>query len=51
MHHELIQTFFYVFTGGAVLASVALFGRQPLLLAYVSLGVFIGPHGIGILSQ
>ena len=51
MHHELIQTFFYVFTGGAMLASLALFGRQPLLLAYVSLGVFIGPHGIGLVSD
>jgi Kef-type K+ transport system membrane component KefB len=51
MHHELIQTFFYVFTGGAVLASLALFGRQPLLLAYIGLGVLIGPHGIGLVSD
>ena len=51
MHHELIHTFFYVFTGGAILASVALFGRQPLLLAYISLGVLIGPHGFGWVSD
>ena len=51
MHHELIETFVYVFTGGAVLASLALFGRKPLLLAYIGLGVLIGPHGIGLVSD
>ncbi len=47
MHDHLIQLFFLIFSGAAVLASLALFGRQPLLVAYIALGAIIGPHGIG----
>ena len=47
MEHHLIQIFFLIFTGGAVVASLALFGRQPLLVAYILLGAAMGPHGIG----
>lgn len=47
MDHHLIQLFFLIFSGAAVVASVALFGRQPLLVAYILLGALIGPHGIG----
>ena len=47
MHDHLIQLFFLIFSGAAVLASLALFGRQPLLVAYIVLGALIGPHGLG----
>lgn len=47
MHDHLIQLFFLIFSGAAVLASLALFGRQPLLVAYIALGALIGPHGLG----
>lgn len=47
MEQSIFQIFFLVFTGGALLASVALFGRQPLLVAYIALGALIGPHGLG----
>ena len=47
MDHHLIQLFFLIFSGAAVVASVALFGRQPLLVAYILLGALLGPHGIG----
>ncbi len=47
MEHHLIQIFFLIFTGAAVVASLALFGRQPLLVAYILLGAAIGPHGAG----
>ncbi|MDC0640701.1 cation:proton antiporter, partial [Porticoccaceae bacterium] len=38
MDHHVIQIFFLIFSGGAVLASLALFTRQPLLVAYIALG-------------
>lgn len=47
MDHHVIQIFFLIFSGGAVLASLALFTRQPLLVAYIALGATMGPHGLG----
>ena len=47
MDHHLIQLFFLIFSGAAVVASIALFGRQPLLVAYILLGAVMGPHGFG----
>ena len=46
MEHHLIQLFFLIFSGAAVVASLALFGRQPLLVAYILLGAVMGPHGL-----
>ncbi|MGB0459511.1 MAG: cation:proton antiporter, partial [Porticoccaceae bacterium] len=42
---------FLIFTGGALLASLALFGRQPLLVAYIALGALMGPYGLGWVSD
>jgi Kef-type K+ transport system membrane component KefB len=42
---SLTSSFFLIFSGAAVLASIALFTRQPLLIAYIALGAIIGPHG------
>ena len=47
MDHHVIQIFFFIFSGGALLASIALFSRQPLLVAYIALGATLGPHGLG----
>ena len=46
MEHHLIQIFFLIFTGAAVVASLALFGRQPLLVVYILRGAAMGPHGL-----
>ena len=43
MNGELLQLFFFIFSGGAIIASLALFGRQPLLVAYILLGAILGP--------
>ncbi|MBT5388170.1 MAG: cation:proton antiporter, partial [Porticoccaceae bacterium] len=51
MAHDLIQTFFLIFSGAAALASLALFGRQPLLVAYIALGAILGPHGLGLVTD
>lgn len=46
-HNTLTFSFFLIFTGAAVLASLALYTRQPLILAYIVLGALIGPFGLG----
>lgn len=43
--------FFLIFTGAAALASVALYTRQPLIIAYIALGALIGPSGFGLVTD
>ncbi len=45
METSLTFSFFLIFTGAALLASLALVSRQPLLIAYILLGAIIGPYG------
>lgn len=47
----VLFSIFLIFTGGAVLATVALFARQALIVAYIAVGVALGPHGAGLLSE
>ncbi|MDC9719775.1 MAG: cation:proton antiporter [Gammaproteobacteria bacterium] len=47
MHTEsVIFSFFLIFTGAAILATLSLYFRQPLLLAYIVLGAMLGPFGL-----
>ncbi|MBX9585765.1 MAG: cation:proton antiporter [Gammaproteobacteria bacterium] len=45
--NEIVLTLFFIFAGAAVLSTVALFTRQSLLVAYMLLGVLLGPWGLG----
>ena len=47
----LTDYFFFVFTGAAILASLAMFGRQPLLISYIALGALIGPFGLSLIED
>lgn len=47
----IIQSFFLIFTGAAVLAALALYTRQPLIIAYILLGLALGPHALGWVSD
>jgi len=49
--HSVVFSFFLIFTGAALLASVALYSRQPLLVAYIVLGAVLGPYGWGLVSD
>lgn len=51
MDQHVVFIFFLIFTGGALLASLALFGRQPLLVAYIALGALLGPYGLSWVSD
>ncbi|GAB2519665.1 cation:proton antiporter [Microbulbifer agarilyticus] len=48
---SLFQSFFLIFTGAAVVASLALWGRQPLLVAYIALGCLLGPSVFGLVDN
>lgn len=45
------SSFFLIFTGAAVLATVALQLRQPILVAYIALGALLGPFGLGAVGD
>jgi Kef-type K+ transport system membrane component KefB len=47
-HDPIVFTIFLVFTGAAVLATLSLYARQSLLVAYIALGVLLGPWGLGL---
>lgn len=49
--HSLFTSFFLIFSGAAVLASVALYTRQPLLVAYIVLGALLGPSGFAAVND
>lgn len=48
---SLSFAFFLIFAGAAVLATLALYGRQPLLIAYIVLGMLIGPYGLKLVTD
>ncbi len=47
----VFYSIFLIFTGAAVLATVALFARQALLVAYIALGIALGPYAFGLISD
>lgn len=47
----LTEYFFFVFTGAALLACLAMYSRQPLLVAYIVLGTILGPFGLGLVQD
>jgi Kef-type K+ transport system membrane component KefB len=40
-----------VFAGASILATIFLYLRQPIILAYIALGMLIGPWGLGIIKN
>tara|TARA_R110002110_G_scaffold195770_1_gene405469 strand:- start:88744 stop:89913 length:1170 start_codon:yes stop_codon:yes gene_type:complete len=51
MHNDIIFSIFLIFCGAAVLATLALFTRQSLLVAYIVLGAILGPWGAKLVSD
>ena len=48
---SLLFSFFLIFTGAAVLSTIALFFRQPLRVAYIGVGTLLGPYGLAYISD
>jgi len=47
----LIFSFFLIFSSAAVLATIALYTRQPLIVAYIAIGVLLGPSGTSLIND
>ena len=50
-HSHFAFAFFVIFFGASVLATLALYTRQSLLVAYLILGIIVGPFGLKLISQ
>lgn len=51
METQLFHSFFLIFSGSAIIATLALYTRQPLLVAYIVLGALLGPYGVKALNN
>ena len=48
---SFVYTTFVIFFGAAVLATLALYARQALIVAYIVLGVLLGPSAMGLIAD
>jgi Kef-type K+ transport system membrane component KefB len=51
MEQGLFFSFFVIFSGAAVLATFSLYTHQPIIVAYVALGLIAGPSGFQLVSD
>jgi len=51
LDHSIVFSVFLIFTGAAVLATIALYARQSMLVAYIVLGMAIGPYALGLVED
>ena len=42
---------FLIYTGAAALATLALYARQTMLVAYIVVGILLGPVGVGLIED
>lgn len=47
----VIFALFLIFTGAAILATLALYARQAMLVSYILLGILLGPSVFGLVSD
>lgn len=48
--HDLVFSFFLIFTGALLLATIALYTKQPIIIAYIALGAIVGPYGLSLIE-
>lgn len=51
METPIVHSFFLIFAGAAVIATVALYTRQPLIIAYIVLGALFGPSALSLIDE
>ncbi|MCP4433703.1 MAG: cation:proton antiporter [Gammaproteobacteria bacterium] len=51
MLDHIILQFVVIFAGAAGLATLFLFLKQPIILAYIVLGILVGPKGLGLIND
>lgn len=50
-NNTVVFSMFLIFSGAAILATVALYTRQALLVAYIFLGLILGPWGLKLIGD
>ncbi|MDR3476404.1 MAG: cation:proton antiporter [Gammaproteobacteria bacterium] len=50
-NQSIVHVVFLIFTGTAILSTIALFTRQSLLVAYMLLGTILGPWGLKLVKD
>lgn len=45
--HSVVESLILIFAGSALLATLALYTRQPLIVAYIAIGMLAGPNALG----
>jgi Kef-type K+ transport system membrane component KefB len=48
---SIVFTLFLIFAGAALAATLALWMRQTLIIAYIAVGLLIGPSGLALISD
>ncbi|MBJ7554724.1 cation:proton antiporter [Marinomonas spartinae] len=51
MEASIVHSFFLIFAGAAVVASIALYTRQPMIIAYIALGALFGRYGFSLITE
>jgi Kef-type K+ transport system membrane component KefB len=51
LEQSIVFSVFLIFTGAAVLATLALYARQSMLVAYILLGMILGPSSLGLVKD
>lgn len=51
MEASIVHSFFLIFAGAAVVATIALYTKQPMIIAYIALGVLFGPSVLSLINE
>jgi Kef-type K+ transport system membrane component KefB len=51
MLDHIILQFALIFAGAALFATLFLYLKQPIILAYIVLGIVVGPKGLGLIND
>lgn len=51
MTHNFVYSLFLIFSGAALISTAALYTRQSLLVAYMLLGLLLGPYGFKLVNN
>lgn len=51
MEASIVHSFFLIFAGAAIVASLALYTKQPMIIAYIALGALLGPSALSWINE
>jgi Kef-type K+ transport system membrane component KefB len=51
MLDHIILQFVLIYAGAALFATLFLYLKQPIILAYIMLGIIVGPKGLGLIND